>query len=241
MPTYPIRFTIRKLGGRLAVAGAVATVVLVLPIGAVQAIPATYTGIARATAPIAAHLDGDAPQQQEEAPRRPPPVADPAAGVVFSVLGGSVFSGSSSFQGGAAFAYFFGEKATFGFEVEGTATFGPGGRVTQALGSFVIQTGARTSKFVPYFAFGGGYVHANADLPEKTVAILETLGIRPEPESESGPLMQFGGGLRFYIKPNLSFRGDVRFAQVLLDLEGKNFSDSLFPMRRIAGMVSFDF
>ena len=45
-----------------------------------------------------------------------------------------------------------------------------------------------------------------------------------------------------WLKPGLAFRGDVRFAQVLLDLKGGlSFSDRLFPMRRIAGMVSWDF
>lgn len=229
----------------MATSLAIAGIVLFGPAPA-DASPSPFNGIARMTAPLLAHVDGSqSPQQQqqqeEDEPRRPPPLADPASGAVFSIMGGSVFSGSSSFQGGGAFAYYFGGKATVGFEVEGTLTFGPGGRVSQVLGSFMLQTGARTSKFVPYFAGGIGYVHASANLPEETRTILDDLGIHPEPRSESGPLVQFGGGVRFYIKPRLSFRADVRFAQVALDLEGKNFWDSLFPMRRIAGMVSWDF
>ena len=228
---------------RTVVSGLAVAALSLLPGAAAEASPAPFNGIARMTAPLLAHLDdGSVPaQQQEEAPRRPPGVSDPAGGVVFSILGGTVWSGSSSFQGGGAFAYFFGDKATFGFEAEGNLTFGPGGRVGQVMGSFVIQVGARTSKFVPYFAIGGGYVYAKARLPEKTLAILDEFDIRPTPTSESGPLVQYGGGVRFYMKPNLAFRGDFRFAQVLLDLKGRSFSESLFPMRRIAGMVSWDF
>jgi len=235
--------TCRATIARGVVVGIAVAVVALLPATPAEASPTPFNGIARVAAPLVAHLDDGPvpPQQQEAGPRLPPPVADPAGGSVISIMGGTVFSGSSSFQGGGAFAHFFGDKATFGFEVEGTLTFGPGGRVGQVLGSAVIQVGARTSKFVPYFAFGGGYVYAKANLPVKTAEVLETFGIRPSPTSESGPLVQYGGGVRFYVKPNLAFRGDVRFAQVLLDLKGRSFSESLFPMRRIAGMVSWDF
>ncbi len=203
-----------------------------------------FVSVGRMAAPAFSRADAPAPpaaavqEPQEPQARERPPFTDPANGAVFSILGGSVFSGASAFQTGAALAYFFGEKATFGFEVEADITFGPGGRVTQVLGSFVYQTGARTSKFVPYFAGGGGYLRANTDLPQRTRDVLEGFGIVPEPQTEQAPFAHFGGGLRFYIKPTLAFRADVRFAQVFLDLQD---GTSNYPMRRIAGMLSWDF
>jgi hypothetical protein len=47
--------------------------------------------------------------------------------------------------------------------------------------------------------------------------------------------------VRFYVKPNVAFRGDVRFAQVLLGVKELGFWDRIYAMRRIAGMVSWDF
>ncbi len=203
----------------------------------------TLTGFARMAAPLIAHLEnGESPQQEQEPERRdPPPVIDPASGAVFSVFGGSVFSGSSAFQTGATFAYFFGPKASIGFEVEGNLTIGPGGRVTQFMGSLVMQTGARTSKFVPYIALGGGFLRASTRFPQDKTDALAALGITLQPTTESAPFLQFGGGLRYYLKPGLAFRIDGRFAQVALDLEGVSFGDSLFAMRRVAGMISWDF
>ena len=127
-----------------------------------------------------------------------------------------------------------------GFEVEGATTFGPGGRVVQGQGSLIIQAGARTSKFVPYVALGVGYLRASTQLPSRTADVLETLGINPRPKVETAPYVQFGGGVRFYLKPNMAVRGDVRFAQVALDVPGQSFTDT-FPMRRIAVMMSWDF
>jgi hypothetical protein len=216
------------------------------PHAANAATPA-FVALGRMAAPVLSETPGDAtakttaaatqePQEPEQ--REAPPFTDSASGAVFSILGGSVFSGASAFQTGAALAYFFGQKASIGFEIEADITFGPGGRVTQVLGSFVYQTGARTSKFVPYFAGGGGYLRANTNLPEQTQSVLEGFGITPEPQTEQAPFVHYGGGLRFYIKPTIAFRADVRFAQVFLDLED---GTSNYPMRRIAGMISWDF
>ena len=210
--------------------------------GEAAAATSSFMAVARMSAPVLSAIEAERASpslQQESEQREPPPFTDPASGAVFSILGGSVFSGSSAFQTGAAFAYFFGEKASFGFELEGDLTFGPGGRVVQMMGSFVYQAGARTSKFVPYFAGGGGYLRATSSLPAERQAVLDELGIVPEPETEQAPFVQFGGGLRFYVKPNLAFRADVRFAQVFLDLRVVGRSN--YPMRRIAGMVSWDF
>lgn len=210
---------------------------------AAAASPFSYTGFATIAAPFTAPRPAAhslLPQQQEEGVPQAPPPRDSAGGMVVSVLGGSVFSGNSTFQGGAAIAYFFGAKATLGFEIEGALTFGPGGRVVQGQGSFIIQTGARTSKFVPFVALGIGYLRAKADLPSQTTEVLASLGINPTPESESAPYFHFGGGVRFYVKPNLSVRGDVRLAQVKLDVPDQSFTDT-FPMRRVAVMLSWDF
>ena len=203
----------------------------------------TLAGFARMAAPLIAHLDaGQSPQQEQEEERRDPPaVIDPASGPVFSVFGGSVFSGSSAFQTGATFAYFFGPKAGIGVEAEGNLTFGPGGRVAQFMASLVLQTGARTSKFVPYIALGAGFLRASTSFPQATTDALAELGIHPQPTTETAPFVQFGGGLRFYVRPKMAFRMDVRLAQVALDLDGVSFGDSLFAMRRVAGMISWDF
>ena len=198
--------------------------------GEAAAATSSFMAVARMSAPVLSAIEAERASpslQQESEQREPPPFTDPASGAVFSILGGSVFSGSSAFQTGAAFAYFFGEKASFGFELEGDLTFGPGGRVVQMMGSFVYQAGAR------------GYLRATSSLPAERQAVLDELGIVPEPETEQAPFVQFGGGLRFYVKPNLAFRADVRFAQVFLDLRVVGRSN--YPMRRIAGMVSWDF
>ena len=184
--------------------------------GAAEARASTpsFAAVGRATAPLTALPGLPAAQQEQEQERpTPPPVPDPEAGAVLSILAGSVWSGSSTFQVGGAFAYFFGGKGTVGFEVEGDFIRGPGGNVVQVMGSLMIQFGARTSKFVPYAAGGVGYLRANSSFPDQTLAVLEELGIRPEPEEEQAPFFQFGGGLRFYVRSNLAFRGDIRFAQ----------------------------
>lgn len=222
-----------------------ATAAHLLVVPNAQAATPTFTGVGRLAAALVARAQGSAPtapRLQEQQSPEPPPVADPASGAVFSVLGGSVFSGASAFQTGAAFAYYFGPKAAIGFEVEGNLTFGPGGRVAQGMGSLVFQTGARTSKFVPYIAVGGGYLYAKSRFPAATQEVLDRFGIDPQPKTEQTPFFQFGGGVRFYIKPKLAFRADIRFALVPLTLEGNpSFWNRLFAMRRIAGMVSWDF
>jgi hypothetical protein len=222
-----------------------ATAAHLLVVPHARAATPAFTGVGRLAVPLLSRATASAPtapRLQEQQSPEPPPFADPASGPVVSILGGSVFSGASAFQTGAAFAYFFGPKATFGFEAEGNLTFGPAGRVAQGMGSFIVQVGARTSKFVPYFAIGGGYVYAKSKFPDATQEVLDRFGIDPEPKTEQAPFLQFGGGVRFYIKPKVAFRADVRFAQVALNVEGDlSFSDRLFPMRRISGMVSWDF
>ncbi|MDP6687549.1 MAG: hypothetical protein QF680_06190 [Acidobacteriota bacterium] len=203
----------------------------------------TVPGFASISVPLIAHLETETnlEQQQEEERRDPPPVIDPASGPVLSVFGGTVFSGKSAFQTGGAIAYFFGAKAGVGLEAEASMILGPGGIVTQVMGSFILQAGARTSKFVPYIALGGGFLQATTKFPDEKAEALEKLGINPEPTKESAPFVHIGGGLRFYIKRNLAFRGDVRVARVKLDLEGVDLIDSLFRMRRVVGMLSWEF
>lgn len=208
-----------------------------------EALTPVMTGFARISVPLIAHLEtGTSPKEQQEGERRdPPPVNDPASGPVLSAFGGSVFSGKSAFQTGGAIAYFFGPKASVGLEAEASMTFGPGGRIAQVMGSFILQTGARTSKFVPYIALGGGFLQASTKFPDAKTAIFEELGINPEPTRESAPFIQIGGGLRFYIKRNLAARADVRVARAKLDLDGVKLIDSLFRMRRVVGMLSWEF
>lgn len=210
-----------------------------------QAATPAFTGVGRLAVSLISRADEaepTAPRQQEQESPEPPPVSDPASGVVFSVLGGSVFSGASAFQTGTALAYYFGPKAAIGIEVEGNLTLGPGGRVAQGMGSIIFQTGARTSKFVPYIAVGGGYLYAKSSFRASTQEVLDRFGIDPQPKTEQTPFFQFGGGVRFYIKPKIAFRADIRFALVPLTLEGNpSFWARLFAMRRIAGMVSWDF
>jgi len=225
--------------------GLLAIVLLVnfLVVGVAAAATPTLTSVGRIAAPLISHMSTPAaPPVQQDEQAKPPPFADPANGMVFSIAGGSVFSGSSAFQTGAALAYFFGPKATFGVEGEADVTFGPGGRVTQIMGSFVWQVGARTSKFVPYFAGGVGYLRAKNKYPDATQAVLDSFGIDPEPKTEQGPFVHYGGGLRFYVKPGVAFRADVRFALVPLDLAiDPGLWNRMYGMRRIVGMVSWDF
>ncbi len=227
---------------RLATVLAVAIALTGLTPATAAASPLSYTGFANIAAPFAARLPATeiVVHAQGQDARQAPPVQDPAGGVVVSVFGGSVFSGASTFQVGGAFAYFFGAKATVGFEVEGATTFGPGGRVIHGQGSLIIQTGARTSKWIPYIALGVGFLRATTSLPTRTSEVLESLGIDPTPTVENAPYVHFGGGVRFYLKPNVAVRGDVRFAQVALDIPDQSFTDT-FPMRRIAVMLSWDF
>lgn len=238
-----------RAGRSLVVASSLAAVLAAHVITAAPAAAGTpvLTGVGRVAAPLIAHVEAtSAPplgqQALQEAAQELPEILDPAGGPVFSMLGGSVFSGASAFQTGVALAYFFGDKANIGFEVEGDITFGPGGRVAQVMGSFVYQTGARTSKFVPFFAVGGGYLRATSEYPTATQEVLDEFGIDPQPKTEEGPFIQWGGGLRYYVKPRVAFRADVRFALVPLNLEvDTDLWDRMFGMSRVAGMLSFDF
>jgi len=246
-----MRVKIDSFAGRsLAVASSFAAILAAHLIAATPATAGTpaLVGVGRVAAPLVAHVEATsampAPMQQaaEQAAQQLPEILDPASGPVFSILGGSVFSGASAFQTGAALAYFFGDKANIGFEIEGDITFGPGGRVAQVMGSFVYQTGARTSKFVPFFAAGGGYLRATSEYPTATQEVLDEFGIDPQPRTEEGPFIQWGGGLRYYVKPRVAFRADVRFALVPLNLEEEtDLWDRMFGMSRVAGMLSFDF
>lgn len=224
---------------RLASTAALAVAAALAPTAATATPLLPTAALVPATA-LAGGAPGARQQAAQEQEPGPPPFPDRIGGFVVSIFGANIFSGSNALQVGGALAYFFEPRAQIGFEVEGGTTFGPGGQVTFASGSFIVQAGARTSKIVPYIDVGGGYVHAEVDLPEANRQELERLGIVIEPTTESGPSFHYGGGVRFYLREGIALRADFRDTRVVRDGDG-SFFDRLFSMRRIAGMLSFDF
>lgn len=183
---------------------------------------------------------GQGQGEQESEEQELPPYPDAVGGFQVSMFGGSVFSGSNALQVGGTLTYFFKPAAWIGFEVEGATTMGPGGRVTHASANLVLQTGARTSNIVPYLTVGGGFVRARLDLPEPTQRELDRLGIVVEPDSESAPSLNYGGGVRYYLREKIAVRGDFRSTLVLRDTD-ESFFDRLFTVNRLAGMLSIEF
>lgn len=197
-------------------------------------------------APVTALATGpgaDPGGQQEEEGRQPPPPEDEIGGLQLALLGGSQFRATSSGQVGAAVAYFFKPNATFGFELEGGATFGPGGDVLHGMANVILQAGARTSRIVPYVTGGVGVFRAEVSLPSNIQGRLDEFGLQVPRNDETAPFLNFGGGARYYLKEGISLRGDYREFRALLDLQEGNpsLSDRLFALRRIAAMISFEF
>jgi len=185
----------------------------------------------------------DAPHDQAEQQSEDqelPPYPDAVGGFQVSIFGGNVFSGSNALQVGGTLSYFFKPTAWIGFEVEGATTLAPGGRVTHASANLVLQTGARTSRIVPYLTAGGGFVQASLDLPEATQRELDRLGVIVDPDTESGPSLNYGGGVRYYLREKIAVRGDFRSTLVLRDTD-ESFFDRLFTINRIAGMLNIEF
>lgn len=179
-----------------------------------------------------------AQEQQEE--RRPPPPQDQVGGFQISVFGGSQFVGGSSGQVGAVLGYFFKPTSRFGIELEAGNTFGPGGNILHGSANLVLQAGARTSRIVPYATAGVGVFHASVDLPGNIQDKLDEFGLALPGDEETAPAVNFGGGVRYYLSEGISLRGDFREYRAVLDVEG-NVVDRLFSLRRVAGMISFEF
>lgn len=183
---------------------------------------------------------GQESEEQESEEQELPPYPDAVGGFQASMFGGNIFSGSNALQVGGTLTYFFEPAAWIGFEIEGATTMGPGGRVSHAHTNLVLQTGARTSKIVPYITAGGGFVRASLDLPEVTQQELDRLGVIVDPDTESGPAFNYGGGVRYYLREKIAVRGDFRSIIVLRDTD-ESFFDRLFAMNRVAGMLSIEF
>lgn len=183
------------------------------------------------------------PQEQgEEEPQEQelPPYPDDVGGFQLGMFGGSVFSGSNALQVGGTLTYFLRPTARVGFEIEGATTLGPGGRVLHANGNLVLQAGARTSRIVPYATVGGGFVRATLDLPEATREELDRLGVVVAPDTESGPALNYGLGVRYYVRESIALRADFRSFLVVRETD-ESFYERLYTVNRIAGMLSMEF
>lgn len=168
------------------------------------------------------------------------PAADKVGGFQLSLIGGVQLRGSASGQFGVALAYFKSSTAAVGVEVEAVFTQGPNGKVYTGVTSLILQSGARASRMVPYFAIGLGYFRAEENLRDAVADALPGFGIPATNRSETGGLLAFGFGIRYFMAPNISFRFDLREFKLVTSASG-NIFDRLFSMRRIAGFLSFDF
>ncbi len=167
---------------------------------------------------------------------RPP--SDPVGGFQISVMGGVQMRGSASGQAGLALSYFKRSTGNVGIELEGGITRGPNGQINHGLLSFIFQSGGRASKLAPYLSVGAGIYHANEHLRDGVAAALPTFGIQPEEGLETGALVAFGLGFRFYLSEGVSFRADYREMRAITTGSGGLF-DRLFSLRRIGGFLSF--
>ncbi len=168
------------------------------------------------------------------------PTADSVGGFQLSLVGGVQLRGSASGAAGVALAYFKRSTAAVGVEIEAAFTRGPSGRVYHGLASVILQSGARASRMSPYLTLGAGYYRAEEKLRDAVRDALPSFGIDPTEAKESGVLIAFGLGVRYYLAGSLSFRADYREFRAVTSAEGSLF-DKLFSMRRIAGFLSIDF
>lgn len=175
----------------------------------------------------------------QQAVRAERPERDTVGGFQFSIIGGVQLRGSASGQGGLAFGYYKRSTAAVGLELEAAFNRGPSGEVIHALASIVFQSGARSSRMVPYAAIGAGMYRAREKLRDSVAAELPDFGIEPTEGEESGPLVAFGFGVRYYLNDGLSFRADYREFRALTGGED-GFFDRLFALRRIGGFLSFE-
>lgn len=190
-----------------------------------------------APAAAIAATDGSQEQQQDI---QPPPPPDQVGGANVSVLVGSMFGPSTAAQVGGAIGYFFKPNASIGFEVEGDLTFGLDGKVAQIFGSLVLQTGARTSRIVPYGTIGAGVMYAKFDPRQAIKDELDALGIVIEEDTEVAPGLALGIGVRYFMSEKVSMRGDFRNYWMWRSIQG-GFNEHLYTMRRVAGGIVWEF
>lgn len=162
------------------------------------------------------------------------PEADKVGGFQIGVLAGVQLRGTASGQGGLAIAYFKRSTAAVGLELEASFMRGPNGQVYMGILSLIMQSGARSSRMVPYLAFGGGMFRAEEKLRPAVAEALPDFGIEPVPGTETGALFAYGFGIRYYLATKVSFRIDYRDIKAIT-------SAGLFSMRRIGGFLSFEF
>lgn len=194
--------------------------------------PSTGHGDAAGKSPTAGR------QQVTEA--QEPPPRDKVGGFQFGLLGGVQLVGSASGQGGVTLGYFKPSTAAIGLEAEAGITLGPNGEVYHGLLSIVLQSGARSSRIVPYLSLGGGVFRAEVDLRDAVEEELPNFGIDLPDSEEEGPLIAVGLGVRYYLSDWLSLRLDYREFRALTQVDS-DFLDRLFALRRIGGMLSLEF
>lgn len=181
------------------------------------------------------------PQQQEQQQDvKPPPPPDQVGGANASVVVGSMFGASTAAQVGGSFGYFLKPGATIGFEVEGDLTFGLDGKVAQIFGSLVLQTGARTSKIVPYGTIGAGVMYAKFDPRQAIKDELVALGIVIREDTELAPGIALGIGVKYYLSEGMAMKGDFRNYWMWRSIQG-GFNEHLYTLRRVAGGIVWEF
>jgi len=178
------------------------------------------------------------PQQSGVSAEAPP--RDPVGGFALGVLGGVQLRGSASAQFGLTLAWFKQSTSNVGFELESAFTRGPDGQVYTGLLSVILQSGSRSTRMVPYLAFGGGVFYARDRLRDSVREALPNFGIDPIEGTETGGLIAFGFGVRYYLNEKMSFRGDYREMRAITSADG-GFFDKLHTMRRIAGILMIRF
>ncbi len=186
---------------------------------------------------VLAASDGQQEQQQDV---QPPPPPDRVGGASASVVVGSIFGASTAAQVGGSFGYSFGSSASIGIEVEGDLTFGLDGKVGSVFGSFVLQTGARTSKIVPYATIGVGMMYAKFDPRQAIKEELEALGIVIEEDTELAPGIGLGIGVKYYLREGMAMKGDFRNYWMWRSIQG-GFNEHLYTLRRVAGGIVWEF
>ena len=168
------------------------------------------------------------------------PERDSVGGFALGLLAGVQLRGSASGQFGLSLAWFKQSTSNVGFEFESAFTRGPDGEVYHGLLSVILQSGSRATRMVPYLALGGGVFHAREQLRDSVREALPDFGITPEERTETGGMIAFGFGVRYYLNEKMSFRGDYREMRGITTAEG-GFFDKLHSMRRIAGILMIRF